>query len=143
MNYAMEFHDSYLKAWGIDAEGNGFALFNACLHRAEGPIFGGLGHESGWQDLRLDFEGMRIEGEVDFAEDTYLSHGDLWVGSKRHDNILFLPAEHSGELRLEMCVAPHFDIVKILATNMASELLGEFEHEHFWQEDRPIPVPFE
>jgi len=140
MNYAMELHDSRLEAWQCDEAGRGFALFYACIHRADGPIFveNALNHESGWQRLRFGFYGMRIEGEVDFAEEPYVHEGELWVNGTNSKNIIFLPAEHTGEICLKMCVSPLFNTVKIHATIMESELVGEFEPEHVWQEDRPF-----
>ena len=106
----MEMHDSYLKDWACDEHGSGYALFHACIHRAEDDIFEGPGHESGWQGVRFDFEGMSIDGTVDFSADTYLSHGDLWIDSKHERNIVYLPANHAGEILMELCVSPVFDI---------------------------------
>jgi len=129
MNHAMEFHDSYLKDWGCDESGHGFMLFHAFVYRSEGEIVDCDDSESDYQNLRLNFEGMRIEGKVDFSEDTYLSEGTLWVNGVEHDNIVHLPANHEGELRMEICVSPAFDITKIYATKMSSELTGEFGQE--------------
>ena len=138
MNNAMEMHDAYLKEWTCDEQGRGHALFHACIHRSEGDIFEGRGHESGWQGVRFDFEGMSIDGTVDFSENTYLSDGDLWIDDRHEANIVYLPANHAGEIRMELCVSPVFDIVKIRASKMASQLVGEFEHESFWDESGPI-----
>jgi hypothetical protein len=134
----MEMHDSFLKEWACDEQGRGYALFHACIHRAEGEIFDGPGHESGWQGVRFDFEGMSIDGLVDFSEDTYLSDGDLWIDENHEANIVYLPANHAGQIRMEMCVAPVFDTVKIRAAKITSQLVGEFEHESFWDENGPI-----
>jgi hypothetical protein len=134
----MEMHDAYLKEWTCDEQGRGHALFHACIHRSEGDIFEGRGHESGWQGVRFDFEGMSIDGTVDFSENTYLSDGDLWIDDRHEANIVYLPANHAGEIRMELCVSPVFDIVKIRASKMASQLVGEFEHESFWDESGPI-----
>ena len=131
MNRAMEFHDSYLKDWGCDESGHGFMLFHAFVYLSEGEIVDWDNCESAYQNLRLDFEGMRIEGKVDFdfSEDTYLYEGTLWVNGVEHDNIVHLPANHEGELRMEICVAPAFEVTKIYATKMSSEFIGEFGQE--------------
>ncbi len=134
----MEMHDSYLKDWACDEHGRGYALFHACIHRSEGDIFDGTGHESGWQNIRFDFEEMSIDGIVDLSEDTHLSDGDLWIDGKHEAGIVYLPANHAGDIRMEMRVSPMFDVVKIRAKKMSSELTGEFKHESFWDENGPI-----
>ncbi len=81
---------------------------------------------------------MSIDGSVDLSERTYLSDGDLWIDGKHEAGMVYLPANHAGEIRMEMCVSPVFDIVKIRAAKMTSQLVGEFEHESFWDENGPI-----
>ena len=141
MAAAMEFHDSYLNAWGCDAEGNGFALIRATIHRYEGEKFAETNHESGWQELRFSFKGMTFEGEVDFAEDTWIQDGSITIsGKKDDDGLIYLPAEHIGDIQIQMDVSPTFDTVTIRASELKTEFLNEFEHERFWNEaGNPLP----
>jgi len=134
----MEMHDSYLKDWACDEYGHGFALFRACIYRSEGQLFTRVRSENGWQDLRFEFDGMRIEGSLDLSGNIYLSDGDLYVGERRERGIVYLPANLVGVLRMEMCITPSFETVIIHATAMKAELVGEFEHECFWDENEPV-----
>jgi hypothetical protein len=133
MNYAMEMHDSSLEELVCNSDGTGYALFHAVIHRGEGEIFPGP-HESGWQGLRFDFEGMRIEGKVGELN-TWASDGELWIDGKNENGIICLQPDHVGDLCLEVCLAQDFRILKIHATRIQSSLIGEFKLECLWDAD--------
>lgn len=136
MNYAMEMHDSWLKGLDCHVDGIGYALFHAVIHRGEGEIFPGP-HESGWQDIRFNFEGMRIEGEVGELK-TWTSDGNLWIDGKNENGIIYLPSDHSGSICLEMCLADDFRTLKIHARKISSIFISEFKFEHTWDLDGNI-----
>ena len=132
MTSAMEMHDSYLRELHCGEDGRGYAVFHASVFRSEGDVFKDA-QESGWQDLRFDFEGMRIEGEiVDLADDPYASDGDLWVNGTNENGVIYLPANHSGLICLEMRLNPSFAWLKIHATKMTSSLGGELRVDTNW-----------
>jgi hypothetical protein len=135
MTIAMEMHDSYLREICCDPDGRGYARFHAVIYRSEGKVFEDV-QESGWQDVRFDFEGMRLEGEVaDLSCDPYAAEGDLWVDGKNQNGVIYLPATHFGEICLEMRIAPLFETFKIHASRIDSGLQGEFELEMYWDID--------
>jgi hypothetical protein len=61
MNTAMEMHDSGLLELRTEADGSGFALFRAVVWRSEG-MPGQDAQESGWQNVRMRFTDMIVEG---------------------------------------------------------------------------------
>ncbi|MGD0889679.1 MAG: hypothetical protein ABR889_10560 [Acidobacteriaceae bacterium] len=126
----MEMHDSWLEEVVSNPDGTGFSTFYGSIFRSDGQVFKDA-QESGWQKLRFDFEGMRIEGEIGELN-TWASGGELWIGGKNDNGIIFLPAEHTGRLCLEMCLAQDYRTLKIHATKIRSTFIGEFEIEAVW-----------
>jgi hypothetical protein len=130
MTYGMEFHDSRLLELRCDDDGSGFALFHGCVYSSEGTVFEDA-QESGWQNVRFLFEGMRVEGQI--VE--YASDGDLWVNGKNENGIALLPEDHDGDICLELRLSPLFDILKIHASGVNSNFEGDFELECLWDAD--------
>jgi hypothetical protein len=133
MTTAMEIHDSRLLEIECDCDGKGFALFHAVVFRSEGVVFKDA-QESGWQNLRFQFEGMRIEGKI-VELDEYAYDGNLWVNGSNENGVISLPANHSGDVCLEMSLSPTFETIKIHASRISSALEGEFELEAIWDAD--------
>jgi hypothetical protein len=135
MTYGLEIHDTRLLALRRDTDGRGYALLHTFVYRGAGRLFETDMYECGWQDARLDFEGMSVEGEVDLSKEPYASDGCLQIGEQVEENIVYLPADHTGKICLEMCLSPEFDTLKIHASKMTSTLLGEFQLEAIWNTD--------
>jgi hypothetical protein len=130
MTLGMEFHDSRLLDLVCGSDGNGHALFHAYIYRSEGLVFKDP-QESGWQNCRLIFQGMRLEGTpVEPGE--YVSDGALWVDGEVHDNVILLPADHHGTVQVHLVMSPLFETLKIHADKMSSTLEGPWELEHVW-----------
>jgi hypothetical protein len=130
VTYGMEMHDSSLLEVACNPDGRGFALFHGVVYQSEGQVFEDA-QRSGWQDVRFDFEGMKIEGEVGKLK-TYASDGELWVDGKNENGVITLPVKRSGEICLEMMLADDFRTLKIHATKITSSFVGEFELEAYW-----------
>jgi hypothetical protein len=135
----MEFHDSRLLDLVCHPDGTGHALFDAYVYRSEGIVFEDA-QESGWQKFRLLFEGMHIEGEL-VAPEEYASEGAMWVNEKQHENLILLPANHSGTIQLDLVLSPLFDTLKIHASKVISQLEGPWELEAIWDTDGNITQP--
>jgi hypothetical protein len=133
LTYGIEFHDSRLKDIRCNRDGTGFALFHACVYQSEGMVFQDA-QISGWQNVRFSFEGMKIEGEI-VELGQYASDGDLWIDGKNDNGIAILPADHKGDIYLELRLAPEFNTVKIHASSIQSEFEGEFEPECLWDSE--------
>jgi hypothetical protein len=133
MTFGMEFHDSVLLDIRCEGDGKGFVLFHGNVYRSEGQVFQDA-QESGWQNVRFHLEGMRIEGVFgEFGE--YASDGNLWVNGSNENGVTLLPANHDGDICLELCLSPTFDIVKIYASRISSTFEGEFRLESTWDSD--------
>jgi hypothetical protein len=87
--------------------------------------------ESGWQNVRFELEGMRIEGEV-VELNQYATGGEFWLDGKNQDGVMLLPVDQAGAICFELCLAPEFDTVKIHATHVRSSFEGELELEFYW-----------
>ncbi|SEG62029.1 hypothetical protein SAMN05421819_3863 [Bryocella elongata] len=139
MDYAFEFHDSWLKELVCGEDGHGYAVFHASVYRSERRLLDPP-YESGWQNVRFQFEGMRIEGRV-VELDQNASDGDLWLDGEKDSLVpnasgLFrLPLNFRGSVRMELCLAPEFNIFSIHATAVRSQFEGEFELETIWNVD--------
>jgi hypothetical protein len=133
MTLGMEFHDARLLDLVCGSDGSGHALFRACIYRADGIVFKDP-QESGWQNCRLIFQGMRIEGNrVEPGE--YASDGALWVDGEIHDNVILLPADHRGTIQVHLVMSPLFETLKIHADKISSRLEGPWEFERAWTLD--------
>lgn len=132
MNYAMEIHDSRLTDFAVNPDGTGFLLFHAVIYRSNGKLFEDA-QESGWQQIRLSFAGMTVEG--DLVRESRSLDGDLVVNGVQGGGIVHLPANHLGEIQFEFDQANDFNTRVVRATAMRSELEGEFELETYWDTD--------
>ncbi len=141
MTQAMEIHDARLLELVHHGDRAGHALFHAYIYRSEGVVFSDA-YESGWQNFRLNFEGMRIEGDL-VAPGEYASGGAIWVNGTKEDNIIQLPADHSGEICLELVLSPLFDTLTIRATKVTSSLEGPWVLEEYWDADGNTVRPAE
>jgi hypothetical protein len=132
MTCGMEMHDSSLLEVTYDRDGKGFVLFHAYVYQSKGQVFRDA-QRSGWQDVRFDFEGMRIEGEIgELKAAAY--NGELWIDGKNENGIIFLPANHDGEICLEMTLAGDARTLKIHASKVTSSFVSEFEVEAYWDD---------
>jgi len=130
MTLGMEFHDARLLDLICRSDGSGHALFHACIYRSEGVVFIDP-QESGWQNCRLTFQGMRVEGtSVEPGE--YSSGGSLWVDGKIHDDVVLLPLDHDGAIQVHLVMSPLFETLKIHAEKVSSTLEGPWELERVW-----------
>jgi hypothetical protein len=127
VTYGMEMHDSSLLEVTCNPDGTGFALFHAVVYQSEGQVFEDA-QRSGWQDVRFDFEGMRIEGEVG----ELVLDGELWINEKKYENTFSLPTRHAGKICLTMYLEGDYRKLNIHATSMTSSFVGEFELESYW-----------
>lgn len=97
-------------------------------------LFSKTHKRSGWQNCRLVFQGMRVEGTLVEAGE-YASEGALWVNGKIHDNVIFLPADHHGSIEVHLMMSTLFETLKIHAERISSTLEGPWELEHIWNLD--------
>jgi hypothetical protein len=134
LTYGMEFHDSQLLDLQHDADGNGFALFHACVFRSQGQVFQD-DQESGWQNVRFILHGIRVANEP-FELGEYVSDGEFFMnGVAEGGGVMSLPADHQGELRFELMQAPAFGTQSIRFQRIQSAFEGEFELEAVWDKD--------
>jgi hypothetical protein len=133
MTIGMEFHDARLLDFVYGSDGNGHILFHACICRSDGVVFEDP-QESGWQNCRLVFQGMRVEGAL-IEPGEYATEGALWVDGKIHDNVILLPADHDGSIEVRLMMSPLFETLKIHAERIASTLEGPRELERVWNLD--------
>jgi len=138
MTIAMEFHDTYLRQLHCDTHGAGYAILRAVIYRSEGEVFKDA-QESGYQELRLAFTGMRIEGEIpDLEFDPYASDGELWIDGKNSNGMAYLPLDQTGQICLELRINPLFETLKIHATYVRSTLQGPFDSHRTWDAGGPV-----
>jgi len=130
MTQTMEIHDGKLLEIIRHDDGTGHVLFHAFIYRSEGTDFKDA-YEAGWQNIRLTFEGMQIDGELVPPEE-YAHSGDLWINGNNENGIIWLPANHTGEICLELVLSPVFDTLKIRATKVTSSLEGPWVLEAYW-----------
>jgi hypothetical protein len=130
VTYGIEMHDSRLMEIERDADGKGFALFRAYVYQSEGRVFEDA-QRSGWQDVRFDFESMRIEGEVGELN-TFVLDGGLEINEQSYENIFSVPAIHTGKICLTTFLEGDYRELKIHATSMTSSFVSEFELEKYW-----------
>jgi len=130
MTLGMEIHDSRLLELVCNPDGKGHALFHAYIYRSEGIVFKDA-QESGWQNFRLIFEEMRIEGELPGPRE-YADRGELWVDGKNENGVILLPADHVGDICLELVLSPLFGTLKIYGSKINSQLEGPWSLEAIW-----------
>jgi hypothetical protein len=133
MTLGMEFHDARLLELVCGSDGNGHVLFHACVYRSDGVVFEDP-QESGWQNCRLIFQGMRVEG-TRVERGDYASEGALWVDGEVHDNVILLPADHHGSIQVHLMMSPLFETLRIHAERILSALEGPWELERVWNLD--------
>ena len=130
MTLGMEFHDAQLLGLDCDSDGSGYLLLHAYIYRSEGIVFEDP-QESGWQNCRLSFKGMRIEG-ARVEPNEYVSEGAMRVDGTVHDHVILLPANFRGAIQLNLVISPLFETLRIQATEIASTLEGPWELERIW-----------
>jgi hypothetical protein len=133
MTLGMEFHDARLLDLVCNADGSGHALFHASIYRSEGVVFVDA-QGSGWQNFRLAFRGMWIDGIIAESGE-HVSDGALWVDGKVQENVILLPANHHGTIQLDLVISPLFETLKIHANEISSMLEGPWELETIWSPD--------
>jgi hypothetical protein len=129
----MEFHDSWLLDMLHREDGTGWVLFRGSVYRSNGTVFADE-QESGYQNVRFEFEGMRVEGEI-VELGQHATGGEFWVDGKNQNGVMRLPIDQSGEIRFELCLAPEFRTVQIHATHVRSSFEGQFELEFHWDRE--------
>jgi hypothetical protein len=133
MTLGMEIHDSQLLDVVCNPDGIGHVLFHAYIYRSDGVVFKDA-QESGWQNFRLIFEGMRIEGDL-VEPSEYATDGELWIDGKNENGVILLPADHTGDICLELVLSPLFGTLKIYGSKITSQLEGPWSLEAIWDAD--------
>jgi hypothetical protein len=104
MNSAIELHDSDVEAIERrDSDGSVVVSFHpAYLHKSEGRP--GSDSGSGWvQPAHFVIRNGNIQGALpDFEEDSYLSSGRVELGSEIHRNVVPLPLDYDGVVRVHL-----------------------------------------
>ena len=139
MTLGMEIHDSRLLDLICNPDGTGHILFDAYIYRSEGVVFKDA-QESGWQDFRLIFEGMRIEGGL-VAPGEYASEGELWINGRNENGVILIPSDHAGDICLELVLSPLFGTLKIFGSRIRSQLEGPWSLEAIWDVDGNVTQP--
>ena len=119
MNLAMEFHDSELTS--IAKRGDSIELrFDAYIHGSEGTP--GVDAGKGWyQDVMLVVGGGVVEGEItNWPAELY--HGTLEIDGAAIENVVPLPIERTGSIRLTLKPDFHDDPLLVLGNSVCSEL---------------------
>jgi hypothetical protein len=130
MTLGLEFHDARLLELVCKSDGTGYLLLHAYIYRSEGIVFEDR-QESGWQDCRLSFADLRVEGaRVDPNE--YISAGQVSIDGKIHDHVILLPANHRGVVEMKLVISPLFETLKIQASEISSSLEGPWVLERIW-----------
>lgn len=123
MNAIIEMYDSECVAIEVAENGSGFVLLDAYVHRCEEERLVSS-HEGGMQRVRLKFEGMTKEGEVDeLPADIY--DGSLIVGTDTRDAFRF-PAVFAEPVRLTMTFRYGARVVVVSGRGLSIESEGEF-----------------
>jgi hypothetical protein len=133
MTLGMEFHDAQLLGLDCGSDGSGYLLLHAYIYRSEGIVFEDP-QESGWQNCRFSFKGMRIEGPR-VEPNEYVSGGAMRVDGTVHDHVILLPASFRGRIQLDLVISPLFETLRIHATEISSTLEGPWELERIWAPD--------
>jgi hypothetical protein len=123
-------HDSGVLAVSREDDGSGFVLFHGYVYRSAGNP----GHdpsESGWQNVRMRFTDMTVEGPP-CEPDAYVSDGDLTVNGAQFNNMIPFSASNCGKVCLSMCVAYDFEMRTIRGASISIEAEGEFKIEAVW-----------
>ena len=131
MNCAFEFHDSRLVEFERREDGSGYLLFRGSVYRTQGELFR-AGQESGFQFVRIYFTGMHVNGPI--VLDEHCSVGSILLDG-RSDDIIWLPLDQEGPVRIAITLAPRFEPTIVDAQSIRVELEGEFERERIWEED--------
>lgn len=101
MNSAIELHDSDVEAIRQEQDGSVVVAFcKVYLHRSKGRP--GQDAGSGWvQPAHFVIPNGHIQGALpDFHEDSYLSGGQVEFGSEVWDNLIPLPQNCDGPVKL-------------------------------------------
>jgi hypothetical protein len=130
MTQAIEIHDAKLLELVRNDDGTGHVLFHAYIYRSEGVVFQDA-QESGWQNFRLEFADMQLEGGAALPGE-YAHEGELWVDGTNGNGMIHLPADHKGNITLELALSPRFDTLKIHASSVRSTLEGPWKLETYW-----------
>ncbi|MDE3104498.1 MAG: hypothetical protein KGK08_04920 [Acidobacteriota bacterium] len=131
MTIGMDFHDARLLELVCNSDGGGHALLRACIFKSNGIVFEDA-QESGWQNCRLVFQGMRVQGTP--AElGAYASEGDMRVDGKSHGGLILLPADYQGSIQINLVLSPLFETLTIHAQRITSLLEGPWELEATWE----------
>lgn len=98
-NAAVEIHDSSLER--IESHGDSLvAVFDAYVHRSSGRP--GIDDGTGWsQELRVRVRGGKVTGNVDLVP-LELLDGYVELSGEKFDNIVPVPLEHDGPVRIEL-----------------------------------------
>jgi hypothetical protein len=127
MNTAMEMHDSVVLQVESSADGSGFILFRAVIFRS--PLRPAIDPgEGGWQNVRMTFKDMRVEGTIP-NDEPYAADGYLSVDRISDDGLIPFPANHLGEILLSMVLSDKFETTNIRASSVSILAEGEFEFE--------------
>jgi hypothetical protein len=129
----MEFHDSWLLGVQQRQDETGWILFRGSIFRSNGAVFEDE-QESGWQNVRFELQGMRIEGEI-VELNQYAIEGEFWLNGQNQNGVMLLPVNQSGEICFDLRLAPEFGPFKIHATHVRSSFEGEFQYEFRWSGD--------
>ena len=130
MNLAMEMHDSFVLELGRSLDGDGFILLKAVVHRSQG-VPGEDAGESGWQNVRMSFTKMTVEGEIQFPGE-YAADGKLTIDGGSDDGLIEIPQVRVGSVDLWMCLSPNFEGVNIKGSSVAIAVEGDFKLEGTW-----------
>ena len=130
MNTAMEMHDSFLLEYERFPNCTGFVLFHAVVFRSDGSPAIDPG-ESGWQNSRMTFTDMLIEGSIPDHK-PHAADGHLSVDGVRDDGLIPFPSRSSGEVVLSMVLSDEFATITIRASSILMEAAGECELERAW-----------
>jgi len=132
LKHAFEFHDSTLVEFDRRSDGTGFLLFHASVYRTQGELFR-AGQESGYQFVRMSFTAMHVQGPV--VLDEHCSGGSITLDGLTTRDIIYLPLDGEGPVKLTFELAPRFETTVVTAQTIRVELEGEFERELIWEED--------
>jgi hypothetical protein len=130
----MEMHDSVILAFEHNPDGGGVLLFKGSVYHAEGEPGRTLPQKSGWQNVRMQFTDMIVEGKIQ-DDKPYAADGSLRLDGFEYDNLIPVPLSHLGSVLLSMTLSDDFAGTIVRASNISIVVEGEFELEYIWNED--------
>jgi hypothetical protein len=141
MNIAMELHDSRILSLKCASDGLGEILFHAVTYYAKG-IPGKASQVSGWQNVRMRFSGMSVEGNIGQIGQTQtdIYNGTLVTASKDCGGFFPVRGSYEGPIVLSMFLSndgEYRDLV-VRATTLRMSMEGEFTSESIWDNDGNI-----